>query len=214
MSTCAPGLPMGLPERDRERRAIVIFRHPCALIASIKHGMLSGAFGHNPSEDYGIFELLVRSNPGRRHRVTLDNLQMMLPIERLAWKWVLLYEKVIEDTEGIDGVSFVRYEDVCLDTKRSTRTMFEFCGLPWNPQTEEFIERSTKLREAGGWNLMRALESRPGYFSIFKDPVHSATKWRSQLSLEEIDSVYRVLGSSDLLPLYPRVEELSVRVQG
>ncbi len=61
---------------------------------------------------------------------------------------------------------------------------------------------------------MRVLESRHGYFSIFKDPVHSATKWRSQLSPEEIDSVYRVLGSSDLLRLYPRSEELSIRVQG
>jgi hypothetical protein len=61
---------------------------------------------------------------------------------------------------------------------------------------------------------MRVLESRHGYFSIFKDPVHSATKWRSQLSPEEIDSVYRVLGSGDLLRLYPRSEELSIRVQG
>lgn len=198
----------------RERRAIVVFRHPCGVIASLKRGVLSGARfdGYNPSEDYGIFELLARSNPGKRHRVTLDKLKMMLPIERLAWKWVLLHEKVVEDTEGIDGVVFVRYEDVCSDTKRSTRSMFEFCGLPWNSQTEEFIEESTKVKEAGGFNLIRAIGSRPGYYSIFKDPMHSATKWLSQLSPEEIDRIYRVLGNSDLLRLYPR-SELSIRVQ-
>jgi Sulfotransferase family len=199
----------------RERRAIVIFRHPCGLIASIKHASMSGVhIRTNPSEDYGIFEQLARSNPGRRHGVTLDNLRMMLPIERLAWKWVLLYEKAMEDTEGIDGVSFVRYEDVCLDTKRCTRAMFEFCGLPWSSQTSEFIERSTKHRKAERWSLMRVLESRSGYFSIFKDPVDCATKWRSQLSPEEIDRVYGVLRSSDLLRLYPRAEESPVRVQG
>jgi hypothetical protein len=192
----------------QKRRAIVILRHPCGLIASIKRASQAGVgFRTDPAEDYGILEQLVSSNPGKRHRVTLDNLRMMLPIERLAWRWVLLYEKVMEDTEGIEGVSFVRYEDFCFDTKRCTRTMFEFCGLPWNAQTEEFIERSTTPRVPERWNLMRALESRPGYFSVFKDPLHSAAKWRSQLSPAEIDSIYNVLRNSDLLRLYPRAED-------
>jgi sulfotransferase family protein len=192
----------------RERRAVVIIRHPCGVIASIKRSGLPGVhFRSDPSEDYGLFELMARSGPGRRHQITVENLRTMLPIERLAWRWVLLYEKVIEDTEGVEGVSLVRYEDICLDTKRSIRKMFEFCGLSWSSQTEEFIERSTKVKEVRGWNPMRMLEARPGYFSIFRDPVDSATKWRSQLSPEEVERIYGVLGRSDLLRFYPRVEE-------
>jgi hypothetical protein len=184
----------------RRRKAIVLMRHPCGVIASLKRGRAQGLLRNDASSDYPLFEELLNTGPGRRYGTTIDDLRTMRPEERLAWKWILVYEKVLEDIHGIeDAVLVVRYEDVCADPKRWARKMFALCGLSWHPQTEAFVDRSTA--EPGGRFNAGAL--RRDYFSVFKDPTWSAGKWRDELAPEEVERVSRILRGSPLHRFYP-----------
>ena len=181
------------------RKAIVLIRHPCAVIASLKRGRALGYLHNDQSADYRVFALLLNTRPGKRHAITMDQLQLMRPEERLAWKWVLVYEKVLEDIAGIeDDVLILQYEGVCSDPENCTRRMFQLSGLTWNRQTEAFIKRST-AKQAGlpGWALARS-----GYFSVFQDSTRSASKWRDELTPDEIERVLAIVKRSHLRCFY------------
>lgn len=186
------------------RKAIVIIRHPCGVIASLKRGLSKGYLRNDPSEDYLLFEMLMKTDLGKRYGFTVSKLRRMRSDERLAWKWVMVHEKAFEDVGGQDDVLFVRYEDICSEPAASTLKMFDFCGLPWSMQTERFLETSTKPSGTRfGFSGLRSSQSRRDYFAICKDPVQSATRWRSELQPDEIMRICDVLNCSSLARLYP-----------
>ena len=61
--------------------------------------------------------------------------------------------------------------------------LFGFTGLCWSEQTEQFIRASTG-REDGAFH------------SVFKNPAHSATKWKQELGQEEIRRIIDVVRDS------------------
>jgi hypothetical protein len=182
-----------------KRHAVLLLRHPCGHVASMRRGESSHKFPYPPSEDYGMFEILLGTAPARRRRLTLDHIISMHPTERLAWRWVILHEKALQDIEGVDGCMSIRYEDICVDPQRHARKMLEFCNLPWNPATADFLKNST------------ATENRK-YYSVFKNPLRSAMRWQSDLSEDDINRIYRVIGESDLQCIYPRDEKMKDQI--
>jgi hypothetical protein len=174
-------------------RAIILMRHPCGYVASELRGRSLGRFVEDdrPSEDYGLFTMLLGSRPAKRRGLTLDALRALDPIERLAWNWVLQNEIALEDTETFHTCRRVRYEDICEAPINRTRELLAFCGLPWDAQTEEFIRTSTS-------------QHRDGYYSVFKDPARAASRWKKDLSAGEIAKIYGVVEQSSLVELYPR----------
>ena len=65
-------------------KAIVILRHPCGVIASVKRGVATGNLRSDHSEDYGLFEKLVETDAGKPEGLTVNDLRQMKPEERLA----------------------------------------------------------------------------------------------------------------------------------
>jgi hypothetical protein len=179
----------------KKRHAIVLLRHPCGHVASMLRGEAEHRFPFPPSEDYRLFEILLNTEPARQHGLTLDYLMSLQPAERLAWRWIIMYEKALRDIEGIEGCMSIRYEDVCIEPERHAKRMFEFCGLPWDPAADEFLRTST------------ATEKKK-YYAVFKNPVRSAMRWQSDLKEDEIERIYRVVEKSELSRLYPRGEIL------
>jgi hypothetical protein len=178
-----------------KRHAIVLLRHPCGHVASVLRGEEQHKFPYPPSEDYGMFEILLSTAPARRRGLTLDHIAFMHPTERLAWRWVILHEKALQDIEGLDGCMTIRYEDVCAEPQRYAKLMLEFCGLTWSSATADFLKDST------------ASENKK-YYSVFKDPLRSAMRWQTDLAEEDIERIYRVIRESDLQCFYPRDEKL------
>jgi sulfotransferase family protein len=179
----------------RNRHAIVLLRHPCGHVASMLRGESEHRFPFPPSEDYRLFEILLNTRPARERKLTVDYLTSIRPAERLAWRWVIMYEKALQDIQGIDGCMSIRYEDVCAQPVKHARQMFEFCGLPWVSSTTDFLKSST------------ATEKKK-YYAVFKNPLKSAMRWQSDLSEDDIDRIYRVVQQSNLGKLYPRGERL------
>lgn len=178
-------------------RILLLLRHPCGQIASTLRGHAAGNFQvPPPSEHYRIFQMLVDTEQGRAHGLTLEDLRSMHPVERLAWRWVLFVEKAIADTLGLANCRLLRYEDLCAAPMEGVRELFGFTGLGWHLQTESFIQDSTK-------------EESDQYFGIRKDPGRSASKWRQELEETDIRRIFRVVERSAAGRLY--LEESEAR---
>jgi hypothetical protein len=172
-------------------RTVLILRHPCGYVASILRGESQGRFtAREPSsEDYGILEMLLPTPQAREHGLTLERFKAMDPIERLAWRWVLCNEKAMADVDGVAGCTVIRYETLCGDPLGEARKLFAATDLPWHPQTEAFVRAST-ARDSSA------------YYSIFKDPIRSATSWRTHLTADQVDRIMTVLEASRLSELF------------
>jgi hypothetical protein len=183
----------------KNRHAIVLLRHPCGHVASLLRGEAEHKFPFPPSEDYRLFEILLNTRPARERKLTVDYLTSIHPAERLAWRWVIMYEKALQDIQGVEGCMSIRYEDVCARPELHAREMFEFCSLPWTSATSNFLKNSTA-------------SEKKKYYAVFKNPLKSAMRWQSDLSADDIDRIYRVVQESDLGKLYPRGEKLGEQV--
>lgn len=183
-----------------EARILLLLRHPCGQIASTLRGHAARKFPVRlPSEHYQILQMLVDTEQGQAHGLTLDDLRSMHPVERLAWRWILFVEKAIADTLGLANIRLVRYEDLCAAPMDGIRELFGVTGLSWHPQTEGFIRESTRGEDGQ-------------YFGLRKDPVRSANKWRQELEEKDIARIFRVLERSAAGRLYAEdAEEVEAR---
>lgn len=174
-----------------DARIIYLLRHPCGYVASILRGEATHRFGNStPSaDDLWLLRMLLDTSTGRKHGLTVDDLAPLTAEERLAWRWLLLQENALANVAGSDRVLVVRYEDVCMRPIDMTRRMFGFAGLDWCPQTEDFIQASTRGTDSG-------------YYGVFKDPQSSAERWRSELAPDVIERILHILAGSPLHRYY------------
>lgn len=189
--------------------AVHIFRHPCGYISSVLRGEAKRKFVTKMfvSEDYGTLQALIDSAVCPRG-LRLNHLRDLHPVERMAWIWLLLNEKAQSDTASDPRCMSVRYEDICRDPENNVKELFRFCGLGWNAQTAEFLRASTLQLQPSGLN--RITQHSQHYYSIFRNPRDSAEKWKSEMKLEDIDRVFRILRQSDLARIYPESEPVIV----
>lgn len=157
-------------------RLVFLLRHPCGQIASTLRGLTQGKF------DTGVFVRdVLGTRSARRYGLTEDRLNAASYPEQLAWHWVAMNELVLEAMSGHENARFVLYEELCADPVPQARKLFSFTGLDWNRQTEDFIRRSTNY---GGTER---------YFSVFRNAVASANKWRAELDQEDQEVIMSVV---------------------
>lgn len=185
---------LGVIERGlRPCFGIHITRHPCGYVASVLRGELQQRFTSeiSSSEDLGLLALCLDTVTAREHDLSMETLQSLHPVERLAWRWVLFNAKAMQDIADEPNCMTLRYEDLCRDPLGVAKKLFEFTHLSWNAQTERFVSQST-ARDVGR------------YYSVVKDPMKAATKWKNELSAADIDRIYDVISKTHLSGLYPR----------
>lgn len=172
---------------------IHITRHPCGYVASVLRGESQQRFTSNisASEDLVLLAYCMDTATAREYGLSVEMLRTLHPIERLAWRWVLFNAKALEDIAGEPNCMSLRYEDLCRDPVGVAKKLFEFTKLSWNNQTELFVSQST-AKDVGR------------YYSVVKDPMKAATKWKKELSASDIDRIYAVIGKTHLSELYPR----------
>ena len=166
-------------------RIILIVRHPCANVASLLRGGSLGRFDPRAlaQNDLNLLELLLQTEQAKRYGLTSAAIREMDAAERLAWRWALINEKAIDDIAGLPNCRIVRYEDLCAAPIPICRDLFAFSELDWSAQTENFIRRSTSI-------------DNPRYYSVFKNPLQSATKWRRELPADVIAQVMAAVGDT------------------
>ncbi len=170
---------LGMLARVRpDARCVIIFRHPCGYVASVLRGESKRKFegGTPSSEDWGVFAMLANLPQAKERNLDLPAIKRMTAVERLALKWALYYEHVLAETEGLQNVIAVRYEDFCERPMEETRRAFQHCRLKWAPETESFISSSTS-------------HTNSEYYSVFKNPMEAAWKWRKELSSDDVRQI-------------------------
>jgi hypothetical protein len=174
-----------------ECRAILILRHPCAVVASVLNGEWKHYFGDMTpsSEDYHSLEMLVASSPATSNAPSLSTMSKLHPVKRLAWRWVLSNDKALRDIAPLENCMYIRYEDMCAEPHLKAQQLFHFAGLSWHPQVEKFIKRSIS-------------RDSQRYYGVFKDPAVAATKWQAQLAPEDIERVMNVIQNSRFSDMY------------
>ena len=170
-----------------EARGVHLLRHPCGYIASVNRGLAGNSFSsaNSNSEDYGIFAAVEGTPLGERYGIAIDRMKTLTPVERLAWRWVLINEKAWRESRDTGRYHCVYYEDVCRAPETRLRALFDACGLSWNEQTADFVARSTR-------------SARSGYYSVYKDPEISARRWREELDADTVEKVMAIVARSEI----------------
>jgi len=147
-------------------RTIFIIRHPCGQVASMMRGIALGKLTGNPG-------VPLSADHVSRFGLTARKFDAMPLAEKLAWSWAIMNQKVLDDLSGNPRVRIVRYRDLCAEPAKIARDLLVFSGLSWEPQTADFIERSTHY-------------SGPDrYYKVMKNSVAALNRWRTELSLDD-----------------------------
>lgn len=161
--------------------AIVIMRNPCGHIASVLRGEARGKFlTTRAADDFDLFRMLLNTEYGLKTGLTVEELKTLPEEQRLAWRWVLFYQKALDDTRNHDTCAAVRYEDLCRAPMTGYRQLFEFANLGWNDQTEQFVSASSTSES-------------DSYYTVYRDPLKTAMKWQTELSDAQMRSIHSVI---------------------
>jgi hypothetical protein len=171
--------------------AILMIRHPCGYIASVIKGESKNKFSARDSitNDKHMFSMLCETEQAKSLGFDLTVYERSKPVERLAWLWLVINGKALEESRKNDKCMVVRYEDICENPVQSAKNMFTFTGLSWSEQTEDFLTASST-------------QNKSGYYSVFKDSKKSAYKWRDELSAKDIELVNEIIKNTEAGQLY------------
>lgn len=169
----------------KDGHCVHIVRNPAGYVASVLHGESKSYFqgATSSSDDYQLYQMLLDTNHGRALGLSMSDLKQLAPVERLAIRWRLYNEIAYDGCVGTDNYSLVIYEDICRDPVGVTRRMFESASLNWNAQTESFVMASVSAEKNA-------------YYSVYKDPLKAAYKWKSSLAASDIDKIVNILRGS------------------
>jgi hypothetical protein len=167
-------------------RIIFIVRDPWGQVASMQRGAAMGKF-----EDGVPLAELLETEQAARYGLTEARFTSLPQVEQFAWNWAILNEKAIDDLRGLDRVKILKYQDLCEHPTEQAQALFKFAGLPWDPQTDGFLRRSTTY--AGP----------DRYYAVFRDTAASLYRWRQDLSEDDQQRINRVVQASPLAALCP-----------
>ncbi len=178
-------------------KVIFLLRDPWGQVASTLRGLALRKF----EKSLPLNEIL-ETEQAARYPISASRLEAMPLAEQLAWSWVILNEKALDDLRGRPGLQLVHYHELCSDPERETRDLFKFADLPWDQQTAGFLNR---CREAP--RLDR-------YYGVFKNPDAAMNRWRTELTDDDQRRIARVVGQSTLARFYALSEEAPDYVAG
>lgn len=185
--------PTSLPLAERLRaHAIVLFRHPCAVVNSRLRGERCGAMER--IDRPGLVQACesIGSGLGFSSR----EIMAMKEEEALALDWLLTYLPVVRLAEDCPPlVQWVTYEKLVERSGEVLAQLFAACGLPMTRQTLRFLAHSSEPHPGG---LRMLLGRRARYFGVERRAEEPAHVWRSELSRE---SIQRVLAVTERFPL-------------
>lgn len=159
-----------------------VVRHPCGVINSELRGIRKHEFGDNLPiyQAYGLMEELVYSSVGKSLNFDMAQFKALTPAQRLAVRWLIYNEKALEDVNNNANIKLFIYEDICSNPKAGFKQLYEHLGLKDNGEIEKYVLETTSSETEK-------------YYSIQKDPLHSAMKWQEQLSVEDQQAIKEIL---------------------
>ncbi len=166
-------------------KIVLIIRNPCGYISSVLRGESQRRFSSSlkTSEDLEVMHMLSKTKQAERLNLCMQKIDEANEVQRLAWRWVLFNDKAIEELENDPAFMILNYDKFCRSPIEEAKKLYSFCGLEFTPSAEEFILRSTVPQ--------KSLQS--DYYSIRKNPLHAASRWKTELDQRSIEMIEEIV---------------------
>ncbi|RMD90844.1 MAG: sulfotransferase [Alphaproteobacteria bacterium] len=163
-----------------EMPIVHVIRHPCAVVASLLRGIRKGKMPRPH-----LYDRQLRLPPARRHGLDRAAADRLDDLETTAWRWLIMNDWALEACPADARVRVLRYEDMAREPMAQAREMLRWCGLPWTPASEAFLEQSSHGPAAG-----------VRYHGVMRDSRAAAERWREELSESEVARIHDIVHDS------------------
>jgi hypothetical protein len=174
-----------------DSRTIFILRHPCGQVASVMRGNRQLRFDLKTAGTDMPFDEASAIRFAAAYGIQERAFQALPDAAKYAWSWRAFNEPTYAALAGQPNVHVVLYEALCAEPGTLVRRILKFAGLDWNPQTEEFLGRSTSHR------------GEAGYYAVYRDAIAAAEAWRATMSPANQEAVRSVVAASPLVRFWP-----------
>jgi hypothetical protein len=172
-SVSALGRVGALLNATRTISPVLLLRNPCAYVHSYLRGNRLGVMP--PPRPLGQ---LLETRSAQRLRAKAATSDADDVVKRLAWEWLLANCEAHTSISKMGG-AIISYEDLTNNPELQMRSLFSKLGLDWSDSTTEFLASSS----AGEGS----------YYSLARDPVVAANKWKSQMNEEQVQRVQDIV---------------------
>ena len=151
---------------------VLLLRNPCAYVHSYLRGNRLGVMP--PPRPLGH---LLETRSAERLNAKSATSDADDVVKRLAWEWLLANCEAHTAISKVGG-TIISFEELTNNPEPQIRSLFSKLGLDWSDSTTEFLASSS----AGEGS----------YYSLARDPVVAANKWKSEMDSQMVQQVQNI----------------------
>ena len=178
-----------------EPHLIGLIRNPFANIASYFKGLELNLFAKEHNQEIAKLKQSLDTPQGQHLTQYRDRLETMSVSQFEAVRWRFQVEPLAEYIRTHEKSLLVVYEDLCNDPQGKVAEIFDFVGWKFDSGVRDFINLSTAQKT-------KAAKSSKAYYSVYRDPKKSMSKWKTQLTKEQKVDIASIIYDSPLKDLW------------
>jgi hypothetical protein len=178
-----------------EPHVLAVVRNPFSNISSYLKGVELSLLGQGEKPKLEKVRQALQKPVNQAFHHYLDRLDTLSIAQVEALSWRIQVEPLVEFARSYDRGMVVVYEDLCNDPMGKTAEIFDFVGWELGKPTREFIDRSISGAQTSS-------KSPQSYYSVYRDPRQSLSKWKTQLSAEQIEDIASMIRESPVRDLW------------
>lgn len=148
--------------KNSNTKIIGIVRHPCAVIHSWLNAPKEFKSEWNPLEEWRFAK---HKNENKKEEYNGYE----------KWKELAFIYKELSQKYS-DQFHIIAYEDLNLHTSGKMKELYEFCNLPWQKQTQRFIEASKTHHNNDAYSVFRNQKQNDEWKDRFPKKIENAIK--------------------------------------
>ncbi len=164
---------------------VIIMRHPCAVIASVRRGQKLGLMGTGRRSQW----LDDHEQLCAEYGYARSQLAAMSPAEFEALCWLVENSVYLKLLQSHKNGRLVVYCDLCADPLAATKSTYDALGWAVTEQTLDFLHDTSARRNNRLTSLATASHD---YFSVYRPRKESVNGWKDELSRREQEEILAV----------------------
>jgi hypothetical protein len=174
---------------------IALVRNPFGNIASYLKGVELSLFGQEYTQQINRLEQQLTTPEGQHLSQYRQQLKNMSAAQFAAVCWRFQVEPLVNFVRSHEKGFLVVYEDLCTNPHGQITEIFDFVGWKVDQAVHDFIDLSTAI-------AVKNSQSSKAYYSVYRDPKHSMSKWKTQLTKEQQAEIASIIVDSPLKNLW------------